>query len=321
MKTFKIIIIIFVVLHLYGCGNNNEELSIEAQGNIETVNIVISSKVSGEVLSILKDEGAKVNKGDTVLIIDSETYELRLAEAIAIVQQAQAQLNLLKNGARSEDIKLAEESLKQAEINLNTAERDKERMINLYGTKTITQKQYEDAISRYNISVAQFNSAQENYNKIKNLARPEELQQASANLDRANANLNLIKKSLNDCFVKSPIDGIIVGKFIEKGETANVMSSLYQVSDLSSVELVIYIPETKLGKIKVGQTTDITTDTYPGKVYKGKVIYISPQAEFTPKNIQTKEERTKLVFAIKIKIENPDLELKDGMPADAVIRL
>ena len=100
-----------------------------------------------------------------------------------------------------------------------------------------------------------------------------------------------------------------------------MMSSLFQVADLSSVELVIYIPETELGKVQLGQKAEISVDTYPDKTFNGKVIYISPQAEFTPKNIQTQEERTKLVFAVKIKIDNPEFELKDGMPADASIIL
>ena len=99
------------------------------------------------------------------------------------------------------------------------------------------------------------------------------------------------------------------------------MSSLFQVADLSSVELVIYVSETELGKVKLGQNAEINVDTYPDKYFDGNVIYISPQAEFTPKNIQTKEERTKLVFAVKIKIDNPDFDLKDGMPADASIIL
>ena len=99
------------------------------------------------------------------------------------------------------------------------------------------------------------------------------------------------------------------------------MSSLFQVADLGSVELVIYVSETELGKVKLGQNAEIYIDTYPDKTYQGRVTYISPEAEFTPKNIQTQEERTKLVFSVKIKIDNPEFELKDGMPADAQINL
>ena len=100
-----------------------------------------------------------------------------------------------------------------------------------------------------------------------------------------------------------------------------MMSSLFKVSDLSKIDLIIYVSEEELGKVKLGQKADITTDSYPDKMYEGKVIYISPEAEFTPKNIQTKDERTKLVFAVKIRTNNPDFQLKSGMPADAVIHL
>jgi HlyD family secretion protein len=101
----------------------------------------------------------------------------------------------------------------------------------------------------------------------------------------------------------------------------SMMTSLFKVSDLSQVELVVYASEEDLGKVKLNQRAEIKTDSYEDKIYEGKVIYISPEAEFTPKNIQTKDERTKLVFAVKIKIPNPDFELKAGMPADAKIQL
>ena len=194
-------------------------------------------------------------------------------------------------------------------------------MDNLYESQTITKKQHDDAVANYEISLARLNSAKENLEKVKNLARPEEIRQGEANLNRAIANVNLLQKNLNDCYITSPSSGFITKKFVEIGETAGMMSSLFQVADLSVVELVIYVSETELGKVKLGQEAEINIDTYPDKTFVGKVIFISPEAEFTPKNIQTQEERTKLVFAVKIKIDNPDFDLKDGMPADAVINL
>jgi len=320
MKYLKISLFILLFLNA-GCGDGNDGKQIEASGNIEATNITVSAKVPGEVIRILKDEGALVSKEDTVLIIDPETLELRLAEATALMEYAEAQYKLLKSGAREEDINQSEENLKQAEINLELAEKNKERMINLFESKSITKKQYDDAIATYQVARAKYNAATQSLNKTKNLARPQELKQAEANLNRNIANVKLIRKNLNDCYVTSPVDGFIVKKFVEPGETAGMMSSLFQVADLSSVNLVIYVSETELGKVKLGQTTEVYADTYPDKTYKGKVIYISPEAEFTPKNIQTKEERTKLVFAVKIKINNPEFELKDGMPADAMIKL
>jgi len=320
MKKIVLILIQILTFILISC-NGNDNDRIKASGNIEATNIVVSSQVSGKVLQILKDEGNKVNKNDTVIIIDPETYELKLEEALAAKEVTQAQFNLLKEGARKEDVKQAEENLKQAQVTFNLAETDKERMENLYQAKSITKKQYDDAMANYEISQAKLKSAKENFEKVKNLARPEELKQAEANLNRSIANVNLIKKNLNDCYVTSPSSGYITKKFVEIGEIAGMMSSLFQVADLSSVDLVIYVPETELGKVQLGQKAEITVDTYPDKFFNGRVIYISPQAEFTPKNIQTQEERTKLVFAVKIKIDNPEFELKDGMPADASIIL
>lgn len=321
MKIINAVLLLFATITIISCSNGNDKDKIEASGNIEGTNVTVSSQVSGEILSILRDEGAQVSKGDTIIIIDPQTYQLKLDEANSLMLSAEAQYSLLKTGARKEDIKQSEEGLKQAEINLSQAKKDKERFENLYNSQAITKKQYEDALNKYEITLAQYNSAKENYSKVKNFARPEELKQAEANFDRTKANADLIKKNLNDCYVTSPSNGIIVKKFVETGEYAGMLTSLFKVTDLSNVDLVIYVSETDLGKVKLGQQAEIKTDSYPDKSYKGKIVYISPEAEFTPKNIQTQEERTKLVFAVKISIPNPKLELKPGMPADATVNL
>ena len=320
MKKLTMSIATLLLLILVNCNGNNSD-QIEASGNIEATNIIVSSQVSGKVIQILKDEGDNVNKGDTVLIIDPETYQLKFDEAVAAKELAQAQFNLVKKGAREEDIIQAEENLKQTQVSFDLAEQDKQRMENLYKSKSITKKQFDDAIANYEIAQAKLISAKENLQKVKNLSRPEEIKQSEANLNRVVANVNLLKKSLNDCFVTSPSSGFVTKKFIEQGETAGMMSSLFQIADLNIVELVIYVSETELGMVKLGQKANINVDTYPDKSFEGKVIYISPEAEFTPKNIQTQEERTKLVYAVKIKADNPDFVLKDGMPADASIIL
>jgi HlyD family secretion protein len=318
MKMTITFLSVLIIILIIGCNGNNKDV-IEASGNIEATNIIVSSQVSGKVLQILKDEGDNIIKGDTVIIIDPETYKLKLDEAIAAKDLAQAQFNLVKTGARKEDIIQADESLRQAQVSFDLAEKDKQRMENLYTSKSITKKQFDDAVANFDIAKAKLNSAKENLQKVKNLSRPEEIKQSEANLNRALANVNIYQKNLNDCYVTSPSSGFITKKFVETGETAGIMSSLFQVADLNSVELAIYVSETELGKVKLGQKSEINVDTYPDKSFDGTVIYISPQAEFTPKNIQTKDERTKLVFQVKIKIENPDFELKDGMPADAII--
>ncbi|MEO8211171.1 MAG: efflux RND transporter periplasmic adaptor subunit, partial [bacterium] len=188
-------------------------------------------------------------------------------------------------------------------------------------SSTITQKQYEDVALRYDIALNQYNSARETLNKVKNLTRPEEIESAKANLKRNIVSIDLVQKNIDDCTIKSPVDGIVSKKFVETGEYVTPGAAVMKISDLQTVDLYIYITEEELGKVKLGQKADVKIDTYKDKVYKGEVIYISPEAEFTPKSIQTQEERTKLVFAVKIQIPNNDFDLKSGMPADAKLIL
>lgn len=321
MNKLKYPVIIFSFLTLFGCSNDGELKSIEASGTIESTNIIISARTSGNILNINFDEGANVKAGDTVMIIDHEQLDLQLLQSIAVKDAAEAQLNLMLAGARREDIIQAEANFNQAKVNFEAAEKDKVRMENLFAAKSITQKQLDDAVARYDVMKAQYEGATENFNKVKKIFRKEEIDQARANYKKAIAGVELLKKNIRDCYVISPINGFIVKTFAEKGESVTPMTSLFKVSNLDEVELVIYVSTIELSSIKLSQKADVKTDANENKVYEGKVTYISPEAEFTPKNIQTKDERTKLVFAVKIKILNKDYELKDGMPADAVIHL
>lgn len=319
MKKISFIILPFVSLICFGCGDGNNKNSIEATGTIETVNVELSSKTSGEIKELRIIEGEKVKKGDTIMVIDTEGLRLQLRQQESGAEMSRAQLDLLRNGARKEDILLAESSLNQAQVNYNLAKTDLERLQKLYQTHTITKKQYDDAVAHYDLMNDQLSSAKENYNKIRNYARPEEIKQAEAKLNQSIATADLIKKNIRDSYIISPINGIVVKKYFEVGETVAPMSSLVKISDLTNVELYIYVTEIELGKIKLGQKAEVIVDAFKNKKFDGKVTYISPEAEFTPKNIQTKDERTKLVFAVKIELPNPEFELKSGMPADAKI--
>lgn len=321
MKIYNLFIVSLFFLLLTSCTNDNDNNFIEESGNIEVTNIILSSQSSGKVEDEKFDEGDQVIRGDTLLVIDHELLQIKLKQALAVMNAANAKLDLVIAGARQEDIQLAQEKLNQANSSFKSADADFERMNNLYDEQAITKKQFDDAETRLTISKSQLLSATQNLKKIKNISRPEEITQIRANSDNAEANISLIKKQIKDSHIISPIDGFIVDKFVELGESVNYGSSIFKISDLSSVELIVYINEENLGKIQLGQSAEITTDSFDDKSYDGKVIYISPEAEFTPKNIQTKDERTKLVFAVKIEVPNPEFELKAGMPADAKIRI
>lgn len=316
----KTIFIPIVLCLLWSCSNNGGNILLEESGTIETTDVVLSSQTAGKIINLSADEGTRVKQGDTLLVIDHELLDLQLKQAEASADIAKAQLSLLIKGARIEDIEQAKEVFNQAQSNLKLAETDKIRIENLFNSGAATQKQLDDAVLRYDVVKSQFNASKENYNKVQNFARPEEITQAKANVSKSEAGINLLKKNIKDCFIISPINGIVVKRFVEAGETVSMLSSLLKVSNLSRVEVVIYVSEKTLPQIKLNQTAEIVTDGQPDKPFEGKVIFISPEAEFTPKNIQTKEERTKQVFAVKLEIDNKSEELKTGLPVDVRIK-
>lgn len=321
MKFIIVIKFAIITILYWGCKNNNDSNYVEASGTIEATNITISTKAAGEIKAIKFVEGQNISTVDTLVIIDSKTVELQLEQAIASKEIAEAQLKIIKSGARKEDIKQAEEIFNQAETNSNLIKKDYERNLSLFNNRTISQKQLDEVTSKFKSAQSQFNGAKENLTKVKKIFRDEELIQAESNLKKANASVELLKNNLKDCFILSPVNGIVVKKYFEKGEIVSPMASLLKISDLTTLNLLIYVSETELGKIKFGQIAEITVDAFPEKLFKGKIVFISSEAEFTPKNIQTKDERTKLVFQVKIEIANPNLELKAGMPADVKIKL
>lgn len=309
------------ILILNGCSKENDNNLLHASGTIEVVNVTISSKTNGTVNKLNFKEGDRVKKGDLLAEISHDLLDIQLRQSEAGVELANSQLKLLKSGARKEDIKQSEDLLVQAKINLELALKDKNRAEELYRNDATTKKLYEDAVGRYDLTLAQYNSAKANLSKVKTIVRPEEIEQAQANLKKAISMVDLLKQNIEDCRIFAPVDGFVSKKFIEEGENTVIGGSLLRISNLETVNLVIYIPETEIAKIKLDETAEIKVDAFKDKIYSGKIIFISPEAEFTPKNIQTPDERTKLVFAVKIEIPNPQFELKPGLPADATLRI
>jgi HlyD family secretion protein len=189
----------------------------------------------------------------------------------------------------------AEASLKAAEFSYARAKEDYDRLENLFKAGAISAQKRDAAKT--------------------------DADKAKANADALSASLELAKTRLGFTDLVSPIDGFILTKSAEAAEVIPAGATIFTAADLKNIWLTAYINETELGKVKLSQEADIKTDTYPGKTYKGRVSFISQEAEFTPKQIQTKEERVKLVYRVKISIDNTNLELKPGMPADGFIIL
>jgi HlyD family secretion protein len=309
---------IILALAAAGCGNGHDG-AIDASGTLEAVEVNVSAKVPGQLEQLFVQEGSQVHVGDTLAILDHSTQELQWKQAHAGVELADAQYRLLLNGARSEDIQQGEDMLKQAQSSFTNASDDFKRMKDLYASHSVSQKQYDDAESRFTIAQAQLSSAKENLRKLKSFARPEDIAAAKARLDQAKANADLLQKQINDSYVVAPVSGIVTQKPVEVGELVNTGAIVATISNLEKLNLMIYVSEEELGKVKLNGSADVVIDTYPDKTFPARVIYISPIAEFTPKNIQTKEDRTKLVFGVKLEVDNKEGSLKAGMPADAYV--
>ncbi len=293
--------------------------AIEASGTIEATSVQVSSKSSGEILHLDASEGSFVKEGEILAVIDHAALELQLGQAGSGVDLAKAQLDLLTAGARGEDLAQAKDAVNQANDTLRNAQEDFERMESLFKVNAATKKQRDDAELRYANAKAQASSAEQALLRLQNFARPEDVRAALARVDQAVYSVRLLEKSIQDCTVRSPTSGIVTEKLVEEGELAAPGTGLYVITDLSTVKLTIYVPETDLGNIRLGQEARISIDSRKGATYPGKVTYISPIAEFTPRDIQTKDERVKLVYAVRIEISNPDQIFKPGMPADATL--
>jgi len=289
---------------LLGC-NSQDGATISATGTIEATEVTLSAQAGGQVKLVIADEGDVVQSGDTLLLIDKTDWIYQLEQMRGGYEMAEAQFQLALKGAREEDVI-------QAEANYANAEADLKRMEELYRAKSVSEKQLDDARTRFTIS-------QQVWEKTKRGSRQEEIDAARARRDQTKAQMASLQKKVNDCAVVSPISGTITKRYIEQGELASTGMALYRVSDLSTMNITIYVSESNLPKVKLNQKAYVHIDAFQKKEYEGKVIFISSTAEFTPKNIQTNDERTKLVFSVKVKVPNPDGTLKAGIPADVTL--
>jgi HlyD family secretion protein len=326
MKRILILIFIIVVIagaliYLFTQEKDDKENFIKVSGNIEATEADVGFKIPGRIISRFFEEGDWVEKGKVLAKLDDEDLRQRLDLARATLMSAQARLSKLLAGSRPEEVKGAEANLHQAQLDLGNKETQFERMKDLYERRVISKEAFDNAETSYKVAKAALQIATENYQLVKEGPRKEDIEDGRAQVDQARISLKLAETQLSYAVLESPISGVVLVKSSEVGEVVNPGTSVLTLADIDNVWLRAYIPETDLSKVKWGQEVIVTTDLHPKKEYKGRISFISSQAEFTPKQIQTEKERVTLVYRIKIDIPNPDRELKPGMPADAKILL
>ncbi|OQB78218.1 MAG: Multidrug export protein EmrA [Planctomycetes bacterium ADurb.Bin126] len=270
-----------------------------------------------------------------------------IAEAEALVAQAKARVAELEAGSRPQEVAAAKAAVARAQADADYRKTDLARMEKLHKSGAATDQELDTSRTAYDVADARLREAQEQLKLVEEGPRVEQIEQAKAALAQAQQRLALVKKGprqetidqararlqqaeqalaigqtrLTYTTLVSPASGLVLSENVEGGEYVAAGTPIVTVADLNNIWLRAYINETDLGRVKVGQAVRVTTDTYPGKVYEGRITFIASEAEFTPKNVQTPKERVKLVYRVKITVANPNMELKPGMPADAEILL
>ncbi len=295
--------------------------SIPVSGNIEITDVAVSFKIAGRVEKRLVSEGEMVKTGQVIARLDHKDLAEEVAQRRAQVTATEAVLTELKTGSRPEEIAQAEAVLARAQADGDRTKSEFERQKKLYEREVISTREFDLAKTSYEGAEARIREAGEGLTLVRKGPRREKIDQAKANLEQTRQALALAETRMGYSVLLSPFSGIVLSDNIETGEFVSSGTPVITMGDLSRLYLRAYINETDLGRVKVGQKVRVTTDTFPNKVYEGKITFIASQAEFTPKNVQTQKERVKLVYRIKVDIPNPNMELKPGMPADGDIVL
>ncbi len=321
-------IVICLVSMCAGCGTGRPQGPPRASGYVEATEVRVSPEVGGRIVQLQVDEGDRVSIGSLVAKIDTADTELAIRRGEAERDQAAAQFRLLQAGARPEDIRLARAQVDSADADtraamaeLASANADLQRFDALLKANAGSRKQRDDAATRRDVSAARVAAAQERSRgasetlaRVKAGARVEEIAAARARVAVVDAQMASLRKSLADAVLVSPVAGIVTSKLADAGEVIAPRAPVVVVTDLDHAWANVYVDEPVVPRLKLGQKVAVLTDA--GQRLEGSITFISPKAEFTPRNVQTAAERSRLVYRIKVATDNKDGVLKPGMPVE-----
>jgi HlyD family secretion protein len=288
-----------------------------ASGTVEATSADLGFNVPGRVEAVDVREGDRVTRGQVLARLDAAELEARAGAAQAQVAAARAVLAELEAGARSEEVSQGRTALRSATRRLDDAARDLERAHRLFEGGAISREALDRAETAYELAEAAVASARDQLGVLETGPRPERIAAQRAALESAEAGARQAAAALEHAIIRAPFDGQVTIRHREPGETVQPGLPVLTILDPTDRWVRIYVPETRMGAIAIGQKAAITSDTFRGREYPGRVVFVASEAEFTPRNVQTREERVKLVYAVRVSLEDdPAFELKPGMPAD-----
>lgn len=334
MMRSPLVIVVGVPLALAGCTKSTAENAIRVSGHVEATEVQVAPEVPGRIIELKVDEGARLMQGDVIALLDTRDTQLQIERAKADRATALAQLRLLQAGSRAEDIRQAQAQVDAAqadvttvEAELKSAQLDLDRFETLLKANAGSVKQRDDAQARVDVARERQKgtkdrerAAREVLERLRKGSRPEEIEAGRARLAVADAQIAILDKALHDATVVAPVSGVVTQKLVDMGEIVMRGTPLVVITDLDHAWANLFVPEPAIPRVKLGQAATVHTDA-GGPGVPGTVTFISPKAEFTPRNVQTAEERSKLVYRIKVSVDNRSGVLKSGMPVDAELGL
>jgi HlyD family secretion protein len=311
---------VVVLVTLAACrGESKDPNLLTASGHVEATDVRIATKVAGRLQDFGLQEGDTVKTGQVLARVDTTDLSLALNQAQAERQQSLAELQLRRAGSRQEDVAAGAAQVSQAQAELDGAQKDLDRMQGLLDRGSGTTKSRDDARTRRDVAAARLKGAREALTRLKNGNRPEEIESARARVGVSDARMAQLDQQIKDATVVSPTTGVVTEKIAQAGELLQAGSPLCVITDLADAWLTVYVGGPDLGRIRIGQEADVVTDD--GQSRKGRITFVASKAEFTPKNVQTRDERVKLVYKVKVGLDNRDGLFKPGMPAEARFRV
>ncbi len=298
---------------------SQQDRGLTLYGNVDIRTVNMSFRVGGRLAALNVDEGDTITAGQTLGTLDKAPYENALLEARAGVSVAQAQYELMQAGYRDEEVAQAAAAVKQAQAAYDYAQNFYKRQQGLWGSRALSANDLENARSARDQAQATLKSAQDKLSQYRSGNRPQDIAQAKASLEQAQAQLAQAELDLRDTTLVAPSDGTLMTRAVEPGSMVNAGSTVLTLSLTRPVWVRAYIDETNLGQMQPGRELLLYTDGRPDKPYHGKVGFVSPTAEFTPKTVETPDLRTDLVYRLRIIVTDADDALRQGMPVTVTL--
>lgn len=301
--------------------NNDDSEVLQLYGNVDIREAQLAFNGNEHIAEILIQEGDRVSKGQLLARLHTELLDAQLAEAEAILRAQAQTVAKLDAGSRPQEIRRGQAELEAARARAKSSRDSYKRMAQLMEKKLASPEDVENAQSLADAAEARREAAQQTLALLQAGPRKEDIAEARAQLAAREARRTLIRQHLKNTELYAPADGIIRNRILEPGDMASPQTPVLALAFIDPVWVRAYLPEPALGQVALGTKALIYTDSYPDKAYEGWVGYLSPSAEFTPKNVQTQELRTRLVYSVRIYACNPQGELRLGMPVTVTIRL